>query len=154
MSKKLMIVGAACVLLLIGGIGTGFFLILDRLSGLSGTTETKGETGKEPTSEADAPGVLFPLETFIVNLVDSGGTRYLRVTLELEVGGENAVQEIKARLPIFRHAVLMILPTKRYDDISTATGKNSLRDEIMTGINALMKKGSVRNIFFTEFVVQ
>jgi flagellar protein FliL len=48
----------------------------------------------------------------------------------------------------------MILPTKTYEDVSTTDGKIALRKQIMEKINSLMTKGSVTNIYFTEFVVQ
>jgi flagellar FliL protein len=48
----------------------------------------------------------------------------------------------------------MILPTKRFEDISTAQGKTALRDEIMETMNTYLLKGKVTNIYFKEFVVQ
>jgi flagellar FliL protein len=64
------------------------------------------------------------------------------------------VGTIESRLPQIRDAVLMILPTKTYDDVSTTDGKIALRNQVMEKINLLMTKGRVNNIYFTEFVVQ
>ncbi len=36
--------------------------------------------------------MLYPLENFIVNMADSGGTRYLRVTLQLELDDTKKVR--------------------------------------------------------------
>jgi flagellar FliL protein len=89
-----------------------------------------------------------------VNLADHGGKRYLRVTMALELSEPEAQTTIESRLPQIRDAILMILPTKKYDDISTTEGKIALRNELMENINGLMTKGHVNNIYFTEFVVQ
>jgi flagellar FliL protein len=90
----------------------------------------------------------------IVNLADHGGKRYLRVTMALELSDPEAATTIESRLPQVRDAILMILPTKTYDEVSTTEGKIALRSEVMEKINSLMTKGRVNNIYFTEFVVQ
>jgi flagellar FliL protein len=89
-----------------------------------------------------------------VNLADRGGKRYLRVTMALELSDPEAMTTIESRLPQVRDAILMILPTKKYEDVSTTEGKIALRKEIMEKINSLMTKGQVNNLYFTEFVVQ
>jgi flagellar FliL protein len=48
----------------------------------------------------------------------------------------------------------MILPSKRFDDISSVEGKIALRDEILEKLNSLLKQGKITNIYFKEFVVQ
>jgi flagellar FliL protein len=99
-------------------------------------------------------GPLFNLDTMIVNLAGHGGKRYLRVTMALEIDDPEAVTAFENRLPQVRDAILMILPTKKYEDVSSTEGKIALRTEIMEKINSLMTKGQVKNIYFTEFVVQ
>ena len=74
--------------------------------------------------------------------------------MDLEVENEEAVEVIEKRLPKIRDAILMILPTKKYEDIGTVEGKSALRNEMLTKINELMKPEEIKNIYFTEFVVQ
>jgi flagellar FliL protein len=74
--------------------------------------------------------------------------------MALELSDPESVDTIESRLPQIRDAVLMILPTKTYDDVSTTDGKIALRNQVMEKINTLMTKGRVNNIYFTEFVVQ
>jgi flagellar FliL protein len=99
-------------------------------------------------------GPIFSLDTFIVNLADKGGKRYLRMTIDLELDSEELESEVKKRLPQVRDSILTILPTKRFDDISSAKGKTALRDQMLERINGLMARGKVTNIYFKEFVVQ
>jgi flagellar FliL protein len=113
------------------------------------------ENGMEVEEEVvETMGPTKRLETFIVNLADKGGTRYLRVSMDLELENEEAVEVVEKRLPKIRDAILMILPTKKYEDIGTVEGKVSLREEMLAKINELMKPEKIRNIYFTEFVVQ
>ena len=70
------------------------------------------------------------------------------------VEGNEVVEEIQKRLPQIRDSILMILPTKQYADIASTAGKTALRDELISAINAYLKKGQISTIYFTEFVVQ
>ena len=94
------------------------------------------------------------LDTLIVNLADQGGKRYLRVTMELELSAPEVYEEIDLRMPQIRDAILMVLPTKQYADISTTEWKVQLRDEMIARMNTILKTGTITTIYFTEFVVQ
>lgn len=97
---------------------------------------------------------MFPLDTFVVNLADSGGKRYLRATLQLELVPEQVAETFEQRLPQIRDVILTILPTKTFEDIRTVAGKAALREEILQRLNTLLNVEGVANIYFTEFVIQ
>ena len=97
---------------------------------------------------------LLSLETFVVNLADPGGKRYLRVSIALEIDDKDFVEEAKKAIPQMRDKILMILPAKRFADIRTSSGKNALRDEIIAELNPLLEKCKITNLYFQEFVVQ
>ena len=119
------------------------------------TLAAAAESG-EPVEEDPAPkiGPIHDLATFIVNLADEGGIRYLRTTMKLELADDQSASFVQERLPMIRDSILMTLPTKKYEDISTAEGKTALRDELIAKLNVIMVPGSISNIYFTEFVVQ
>ena len=48
----------------------------------------------------------------------------------------------------------MILPTKRYADISTTEGKTALREELTAAANGLLTGARIARIYFKEFVIQ
>jgi flagellar FliL protein len=48
----------------------------------------------------------------------------------------------------------MLVPAKKYADISTVEGKDVLREELVAKLNSFLKPDSVTNIYFTEFVIQ
>lgn len=152
MSKTLMIIIVSVVLLFMGAVGGGFFILWNKISQLPQDPATVEEISVE--EEENAIGPLYSLDTMIVNLADRGGKRYLRLTMALELSDPEAMTTIESRLPQVRDAILMILPTKTYEDVSTTEGKIALRKQIMEKINSLMTKGKVNNLYFTEFVVQ
>lgn len=152
MSKTVLIIIISVAVLFMGMMGAGFFILWNKISQVPVDPSKVAEMAVE--EEENVIGPLYPLDTMIVNLSDDGGKRYLRVTMALELSDPESVDTIESRLPQIRDAVLMILPTKTYDDVSTTDGKIALRNQVMEKINTLMTKGRVNNIYFTEFVVQ
>jgi len=155
MSNKLLFIVLGVVLLLVVGMGGGLMLMWSKLSAMN----TQLVAANAPVSgqhSASQPfiGPIVPLETFIVNLADPGGKRFLRVTVDLELTDAAVESELQTRMPQVRNAVLMVLPNKRFEDISSSDGKLQLRDELIQGINQYLAAGQVRNIYFKEFVVQ
>jgi flagellar FliL protein len=125
-----------------------------KMNAMQAAVPTAGEE-TSAQEEAEKPGPIYPLETIIVNLADSGGGRYLRVTMELALtNDEGAEEEITQHLPEIKDAMLTILPTKKFDQLTSVEGKNSLRDEIIVNLNTVLNKELITKIFFTEFVIQ
>lgn len=155
MSNKLLVILIGVLIVLVIGMGGGMFMIWTKLSAVSAKA---GDPESEPAAEkakVEAPGKMVPLETFVVNLADPGGNRYLRVTMDLEVtGGKPAEEEMARRVPHLRDSILMILPAKRYADINSSEGKTALREELTSALNALLSSAQIARIYFKEFVIQ
>ncbi|MDJ0667206.1 MAG: flagellar basal body-associated FliL family protein [Desulfobacterales bacterium] len=154
MNKTLVIVIIAVAVLLIGGVGGGFYMIWNKLADLDARIQSEEVADEEDEEQAAAMGALFPLDTFIVNLADEKSKRYLKVTMQIELKEGEPLELLEKRLVQVRDIILMILPTKRFQEIRSADGKTLLRQEIMSRLNDLFKKEAVHNIYFTEFVVQ
>ena len=153
MSKKTLIIIVAVAIIVLALIGGGFFMLWQKLSVLGQPQPAEG-LNAAAKSEQSGIGPIFPLEAFIVNLSDQGGKRYLRTTISLELADQKTADELTKRLPQIRDGILTILPTKKVDDLQSVEGKNALRTEISTQLNAMVGKDSVKKIFFTEFVIQ
>jgi flagellar FliL protein len=164
MSNKVLLILMGLVLVLVLGMGGGMFMIWSKLSAVS-PKAVVSETGAEVAPDKAKPeeiGAVVSVDTFIVNLADPGGNRYLRVTMDLELAGKpadksagkTAGDELAKRMPQIRDAILMILSTKRYVDISTPEGKSALREEILNAANGLLASSQISRIYFKEFVIQ
>ena len=155
MSNKLLFIVLGVVLLLVVGMGGGLFMMWSKMSAINTQIATAAEAkdGQKATDPVMI-GPIMALDTFIVNLADAGGKRFLRVTIDLELSNPEMQDEMKTRLPQVRDAILMILPTKHFDDISSTEGKMTLRDELLASLNEFLTTGQINNIYFKEFVVQ
>ncbi|MBW1680297.1 MAG: flagellar basal body-associated FliL family protein [Deltaproteobacteria bacterium] len=147
----MLIVFVLVVVLLLGG---GAFAwksgMLDGMLGKEGK-EAVGKTAEE--SKPDI-GPIYNLGSFIVNLMEPLGKRYLKVKVELELDNEETRAEIERRLPQFKDAVLTMLSSKSYEDISDLSGKYQLRAEMQSVLDGYLKNGKIANVYFTEFIVQ
>ena len=155
MSNKILMVLLGVLIVFMLGMGGGLFLMWNKLSALDAqSTADAGEESEQAAGLEQPLGPILPLDTFIVNLADKGGNRYLRVTMALELETNQLEDELNKRLPQVRDSILMILPTKRFEDISSAEGKTALRDQILEKINSILVLGKITNIYFKEFVIQ
>ena len=154
MSNKLLFLLVSVVLVLTIGLAAAFFMMWNKLSSIDMSANLTTNAQAAQQQDPNGMGPIYSLDTFIVNLADDGRSRYLRVTMDLELVSASEESTLDDRLPQVRDSILMILPSKRFEDIASMEGKTALRNEIITKLNGMLNKNVVSNIFFTEFVVQ
>lgn len=154
MSNKVVIVLIAFLFLIMIGLTGGLFMIWAKLNAATVQANNAATPNGQAQELHQAIGVIFPMDTFIVNLADGDGKRYLRITMDLELAKGTVADDLKKRLPQMRDNILTLLPSKRFEDIRTVEGKTSLRNEIIANLNGLFGRESISDIYFTEFVVQ
>ncbi len=93
---------------------------------------------------------MFQLEPFILNV----GSRFLKLSINLELSSPAATEKAKIKTGAIRDAIIMLITSKSPDDIFSSEGKQQLKDEILTRLNRILGEGSVKNIYFTDFVMQ
>jgi flagellar FliL protein len=147
--KKMMILGLVGVLLLGGGGGAAWFF-------MGGEEETDGKHAKEAHVEKDAdePGPVMELDPFLLNLADRDEVRFLKVSIKLELDRPEEETDYPTRVPAIRDALLVLLSSKESQLLRTVNGKRRIREEIMTRVNGVMRKGKISNVFFTDFIIQ
>lgn len=117
-----------------------------------------GEEGKEPEKKEIAIqpglGVMVPLEPFIINLANSQGNRFLKVTVTLELSSPEVHAEVNENVQKITDSILILLSSKSFEDVYSVQGKFKLKDEITTRVNRFLVLGHVKDAYFTEFVIQ
>ncbi len=99
-------------------------------------------------------GLMFPMDTFTVNLLSESGRRYLKVEMNLEIDGEELAAELDNKKAVIRDIIIRLLSSKSLDEISTAKGKDKLKEQITNQLNLRLRDGHINNVYFTEFVIQ
>ncbi len=145
---KLLLIALLLLILLGGAGGTAYFFLFAK-------KEEKKEEVPKPAVPPEAVGVMYKLEpSFIVNLADPEMTMYARVSITLEVSSPEVVLEVQKREPILRDAIIEILSNKTSRELRSPEGREQLKLEIIKRVNTILVQGGVRNVYFTEFVVQ
>ena len=99
--------------------------------------------------------VYTDLKPFTVNLDDE---RMLYVGLSLQVSDDEAVKALNQHLPEVRNRILMMLSSQKADNLSTPQDKERLANEIREALMAPFDTSAiainVRQVLFTDFIVQ
>ena len=148
-SKLTLVIILVVVLLLLGGGGAAAYFLFFK-------AKPQAAGAKSAAQEKPQVSVFWPMEPFIVNLIDNEGERYLKVVMQLELSDQKMVEEMKLMTPKLRDTILDLLSSKTYKEMIDPLGKQRLRDEIAMrmNMNVNASKGKVTKVYFTEFVIQ
>jgi flagellar FliL protein len=118
------------------------------------TGGSRAETGKTVKAASVATAV-YSLDPFIVNIYDGQDLRYLRIKVEMGItGGEEAKTQLKAQEAPIRDSILTLLSSKTWQDLQAPQGKDQLKQQIMTAVSKIVAPGILKQVYFTDFVVQ
>ena len=166
MAKLIPIIGAAVVALLLGA-GGGWYI------GSSAAKANAPIPAEATQKEEENPAFSYAVKDKVVNLADPGAKRYLKVNLVLGIPETPAAAAKRKAPPTpedekkfneefgsahgaqINDALTSILSSKRTDEVTTPEGRERLRQEILTRINAFMPKDQhVSKVYFTDFIIQ
>lgn len=146
--KPLLLLSALAPIVLAGAAGAWWFL--------SSAPPPTAEAAPEPRKER--PPVFVTLEPFTVNLQSEPGDRYLQVEVALKVTRPETGDAIKLHMPEIRNRIILLLSSKKAEELSTTAGKQQLSQDILkefgriTGLQKLHQ--DIGEVLFTSFIIQ
>ncbi len=153
-SGKLKWILLLLILLLLGG--GGYFAYMKFMAepakdeaAQAGDQAAGGEDSNTPT---DTKVVTLP--TFLVNLADPLGRRYLKITMDVEVAGSKTAEKMDKEMPKVRDAIILLLSSKTYADLASLENKQLLKMEIVNQLNLILETSNILRVYFTELVIQ
>ena len=159
--KKLIIFIAAPVLLILIVMGVAVFLGIGPFGSDEEPEKQEGEETEE-VSKVEAPPSFFELPEMRVNLnTDSNTLTYLKVKVSLEIAGgqlPEVMDEQKAKLESLMPRVVdnlqVYMRELRLEDINGSAGIFRLKQELLARVNRAVQPIEVRDILFSEFVIE
>ncbi|MCB0317511.1 MAG: flagellar basal body-associated FliL family protein [Bdellovibrionales bacterium] len=109
------------------------------------------EEEEEFGEDEEVLGAIYPLETFVVNI---SGDRYIRLQIQLEFNTRDIPRRFYATLVPVRDSLITLLTTRTVEDLTGEQAKENLKDDIKDVVNETMKKVVIKNVYFTQFVIQ
>lgn len=144
---------------------------------------TEEQTDDSEVEETRQEGILLDLGEFVLNLADANPRRYLKAGVAMELSkteeeiaaieggapqktsghGESAavdpnsaiVAEMERYKPAIRDAIISVLSNKTSDELSTPTGKEIAKEEILEMVNNIFEgQREVMRVSFGQFIIQ
>ncbi|AEA33838.1 flagellar basal body-associated FliL family protein [Hippea maritima] len=170
---KLLIIIIAVVILAVAGVAVKMFLF-NGTKKQTTPNQHKSEVTHEQAQEEEpvepaestvvsqshlTPVVIGPI---IVNLADVGGDRYLKIKLVLLEAKRAAKKEekegektgISLEDAVVKDTIISVLSAKTSDDLLSASGKEELKNELISAINQALHMNLVKRIYFLSFIIQ
>ncbi len=136
-NTTLLIIFTALVLVL-AGVSVAFFM----------------NNPKQTKTKSVSIGPLYPLNPFLVNLLNENESKYLKVSLDMELSDRKLLLQIDKKKPLIRDIIIRVLSSKAPEQIDTVEGKERLKNQLKYKINKILENGKITNIFFTDFIIQ
>ncbi|TMP87935.1 flagellar basal body-associated protein FliL [Pseudoalteromonas ruthenica] len=161
-SKKKLIIIIAVVVLLVGG-GAGYFLFAGGDDPAPATLEQEQSSASEqggaaPSAQLGSALYVGMPRPFVFNVPGAARDRIVQIKVQLLVRGEGNEEAAKKHIPLIEGTLLSVFAGTNADELSTAAGKESLRDEALTQVQQALEgvEGSkvVERVLFTGFVMQ
>jgi len=111
------------------------------------------EPAKEGEAKAEGAAVHL-LENLVLNPASSGGSRFLLLTVAIEVGNAKAAEDFKTRDAELRDIILTSLGVKTVEELTEIARREQFKADLKTAINAKFGKKAVKGLYFPQFVVQ
>jgi flagellar basal body-associated protein FliL len=119
------------------------------------TSEAVMKTDAASPNEAKS---LVHLESFVVNLADGNQSAFLKVGIDLGVGQTGKKQPVIEKgsllLSKIRDVILSVLTTCQSADLLAPDGKGRLKQRLLEALKQQIPELPVKDIYFTEFLVQ
>jgi len=125
----------------------------------------------EPPEIKAGEGIMLNTGTKIINLADSPSQRFIRISIVMEFAPDDHEyttlpeeektlylttfnEKLNMILPMIDDSIITILSTKKFEDLYTADGKESLRTELLEQVRSKLPDYEIMSVYFTEFVVE
>ena len=113
--------------------------------------------GAKAKAEPNVKSVMH-LDPFVVNLADPEGDRFLRVGIDLGLEREQDERSHPAQaamsLARARDTILSVLTACDAENLVSPAGKANLKEQLTKALRERAPELGVREIYFTEFLVQ
>jgi len=157
MSHKIqLIINSLLILLNLGGLGVGSFWVYSSTIGYESPYLVE-EQLRKPASLPESIEIgsnIYTLEKFVINLTGQP-KRTIRIQVNLDMLSAQSFSEVMQadKTAQARDRIIRILNDKNFSDLETIQGKLFLKDKIVEEVNKVLTVGLVKDVYFTDFVV-
>jgi flagellar basal body-associated protein FliL len=109
----------------------------------------------EPRPTGDSEPILYAMDSIIVNLDGTQARRYLKATVAFAVKNKEALQHVDRQKLELTDRLILLLSSKKIEDIEGYERKRELKREIRDEVNNILGiKDAVTQVFFADLIIQ
>ena len=99
-------------------------------------------------------GEFLVLSDIIINPAESGGKRFLLLSIGLESSEPKVLEEVGTKDIVVRDVVLRVMGERTVSELSSIEERQAIKEELRHTLNELMDTGEIDRLYFTQFVLQ
>lgn len=113
-----------------------------------------GSGGGHGAESGGATDRFVQFDDLILNPAGTDGSRFLVLSLALELREGGSVDDIEARDPEVRDVILTLLSAKTVQELADVTLRPALREELRERLNGLLGGDQIVRLYLPRFVIQ
>ena len=113
--------------------------------------DKKADAGKASKSK---DGWQYKFPPVVSNLAGSMGTRYLRCSFTVVSDDARIAELIQENEAKLKDAALQIFGARSQSDLEASSAKSVIRSELAASFNKALESAAVKEVLFTDWVVQ
>lgn len=165
-SKKMLLI-IAIVVGVVGGGGAGIFMAGPLIAGKLPAAGAPADSGSdshapsghdekgEAAGEASAAGApVHMVENMVLNPANSGGARFLLLSVAFAVKDAKVAEDMAARDPELRDVILRDMGARDVGELTDITKRDSIKVQLRTAVQERFGKSAVLDVYFPQFVIQ
>lgn len=168
-SKKSLLLVVIIVAGVVLGGGAGAFLAGPLLAGgppPAGQNDSSGAGGDDASNggEADeaagrdgkkgAPPVVHLVDNLVLNPAQSGGSRFLLLSVAFAVKDDATAKVLADRDPELRDVIIRYFGARTVDELVDISQRDAMKVQLRATLVERFGKGSVRDVYLPQFVIQ
>lgn len=159
--KKKIIIGIVGLLVVVGSAFYMGFIPMGGDSAIAGEAEVVEYDSQGNPLPVVGEALYLPLDpAFVVNFVNQGVLGYLQVELEIMYHDNELLERVSNHMPAIRNGLILLLSDQEFEKLSSLSGKEQLRKEMMQTINELilteeeLAENLTGEVFITNYIMQ
>lgn len=143
------------------GVSVGIFVLGPKLAPANAAVHAPRSSDSTHEQEAtvenkasEVPSPIYLIENLVLNPAGSNGTRFLLLSVAIAAKDEGTIERLKSRDSEIRDHILRLFGSKSVDQVWAASERDGLRKDVMAVLNSLFPAGSIKTVYFPQFVIQ
>lgn len=118
------------------------------------TGSESGESGGQAGAQKSGASELHEVGNMVVNPAGSGGSRFLMITVSLEVTPPGVTETLSENDARIRDLLNRVLGSRTVAELSDIDRRDEIKAEIRTSINETLDDGRVKAVYTPQYVLQ